>query len=123
MSFDLYPCGVAHESHSFGILEIADVMRSVPRRVGHFDFARAELNRLSAFQDAKIFRWHRHGFAEKLLQSVRPEPRRACQELRGVNHVRRAQFVNVNREPGILLDQRAGCARVVQVNMRQQNRV
>src|SRR5690348_6415885 len=54
VSLDFYACSVAYECHSFGILEIADVMRSVPGRVGDFDFARAERNGLSAFEDAKI---------------------------------------------------------------------
>src|SRR5215472_4029699 len=114
---------VAHESDSFRILEIADVVRSVPWRVRHLDFARAEVNRFSAFQDAQILRGHRHRVAEELLQSVRPQPSRARQQLRGIDHMRRAQFVNVNCELRILLHQRAGRARVVQMNVRQQNRI
>src|SRR5215472_13033361 len=37
--FDAYPRRVAHEGDALDVLEIADVVRGVARRVGHLDFA------------------------------------------------------------------------------------
>ena len=103
MSLDADARGVTHEGRSLEVLEIADVMRSMPRRVRHCNFARAERNRFSAFQNAEILRRYRHHFAEQFVQIVRPEPRRACQQFRGIDHVRRTEFVDVHRESGIFV--------------------
>ncbi len=52
---------------------------------------------------------------------MRPQTLRAGQQLGRVNHVRRAEFVNIHGEAGIFADQCAGRAGVVQVNVREKD--
>src|SRR5437667_310739 len=111
------------EGVAFDVLEIADVVRGVAWRVGHLDFARAERNGLSTFEDLQIRFGHGHRFSEQLAEIVRPKPRRACQQLRRIHHVRRAEFVDVHNHSRIFPYERAASAGVVQVNVGQQNRV
>src|SRR6266850_1917767 len=70
MALDAHPGGVAHKGDTLVVLEVADVMRSVARRVDHFEFAGAERERFAPFEDAKIFRRHGKSLAKKLLQLV-----------------------------------------------------
>jgi len=121
--FDAYPRRVAHEGDALEVLEIADVVRGVAGRVSHLDFARAERNRLATFEDSQIRFRHGQRFTEQLGEIVRPKPRRACQQLRRIDHVWRAEFVDVHRHSRVFPDERAASACVVQVNVRQQKRV
>jgi hypothetical protein len=53
---------------------------------------------------------------------VAPQPRRAGDQLRRIDHVRRTLLVHVDAQRRILAHQRAGRAGVIEVNVRQQNR-
>src|SRR6266404_3354529 len=47
MALDAYTGGVAHECNALVVIEVADVMRSVARRIDDFEFTRAERERFA----------------------------------------------------------------------------
>src|SRR6266852_6390676 len=118
---DANACGVSHESDPFARVQVADVVRSMPGRVDHIEFARAQREDLATLEDADIFLGHGKSFAEELMERVGPKAYGAGQQLGGVNYVRRAEFVNVNGEPRIFAHQRAGSAGVIEMDVREQN--
>jgi hypothetical protein len=64
MAFDAHARGIADESYSFLMVEIADVMRSVPGSVHNFQFARSKQERLAPFENAQILRGNRKHLTE-----------------------------------------------------------
>jgi hypothetical protein len=63
---------------------------------------------------------HRHELAPQAVEVVAVEPPRAALQPFRVDQVRRADLRNVDLEPGVLAHQRARRARVVEVDVRQQ---
>jgi hypothetical protein len=63
------------------MIEVADVMRGMARRVNDFEFARAERECFAALEDAQVFRRNGKRFAEQALQIVGPKTLRAGQQL------------------------------------------
>src|SRR6266446_10276218 len=55
MALNAHTSGVAHKGDTLVVIEVADVMRSVARRINDFKFARAERERFASFEDAKVF--------------------------------------------------------------------
>src|SRR5205807_6004763 len=109
--------------NSFGLVEVADVVRSVARCVDDLDLSRAELEIFTALQDAQILRRNGKCFAEQALQFAGPEALGAGKKLGRVRHVRRAIPVDIHGKAGIFADERAGSAGVIQVDVGEEDGV
>jgi len=99
------------------------VMRSVARRVNNFDVAAPQRERLSTFKHSQISERHGQRFAKQVPQFARPKPLGAGQQFRRVCQVQHAGLVDVHLEVRIFFDQSARGARMVQMNMREQDSV
>lgn len=112
---------VSDEGYSFRRVKVADVVRCVTGSVRNLKFARTERQRFGAFEDTQIFLRYRQGVAEKFVQRVWPQSRRAREQFARIDHVRRTQLVNINGNARIVAHQRAAGAGMVQMNVREQN--
>jgi len=120
---DANPRGVADESEAVGVIEVADVVRSVAGGVDDVELAFAEGNGFAAFEDAEIFLRDGERVAEEAREIVSPKAAGAGEKFRGIGQVRRAELVDVNLEAGIFADECAGGAGMVQVNVRDEDGV
>lgn len=71
----------------------------------------------------QIFRWNGEEFSEHRLHGIAIEAAGAAQEFFRIGHVRRADFVDVNLERGILANERAGCAGVIEMDVGEENEI
>src|SRR6266478_4385899 len=55
---------VSHECDVFRGIKVTDMVRSMTGRIRHFEFARAQSQRLATLEDAQIFLGHRQSFSE-----------------------------------------------------------
>ena len=115
-------CGIAHERHAAGGAVVAHVMRCVARRIRHVEIAAARRDALAAAQDGQSLRRHGKEFAPEPIHLVAPEARRARDELLRSDQVRCALLVDVHAQLRVLAHQRPRDARVIEVDVRQQNR-
>ena len=67
-------------------------------------------------------RGHGQHFAPEAIHVVAVQARGARQELRGIRHVRRAFFVDIDAHVRMAGDERAGRTGMIQVDVRQQQR-
>ena len=78
------------------------------------------LDGLAALQSPQPVLGHRHELAPEPVHVVAVELGGALEQLRGIHHVRRSALVHVDHELREALRERAGGARVVEVDVRQQ---
>jgi hypothetical protein len=89
-------------------------MRGVPRRR-----PRLEPEHLAA-HDLDVLLRHGDELAPQPVEVLRVEAARACLQAGRVDEVRRADLADVHPEAGVPANEGAGCARVVQVNVCQE---
>ncbi len=112
---------VADERGAARLVQEGDVMRGVAGRV--LDPERVE-DRLAAREHVQVRLGHRRHLAPQVGQALlaAEEPGRARHELLRRGQVRRAALVHVDRRAGPAPHERAGHARVVEVDVREQDR-
>lgn len=115
--------GVADVGDAGGLIEVGDVMRGVAGSVGDFDIAACEAELFAAAEDLQILRRNGEEFAKHGLHGVAIEASGAAQELFGIGHVRRADFVDVDFERRIFADEGAGSASVIEVNVGEEDEI
>src|SRR5260370_31552902 len=69
---DAHSRGIANEGDVFRLIEVADVVRGMARRVDDFDSPRAEREGFTALEDAQILPRNGKSFTEQALQFVGP---------------------------------------------------
>jgi len=114
---DANPRSVSDESDAVGVVKIADVMRSVAGCVNDGELTFAERDGFATFEDAEIFLRDGKGVAKEAREIVAPKAAGAGEKFGGIDQVWRAEFVHVNGKAGILADERAGGAGMVEVNV------
>ena len=107
---------VATERGAGALVEVGDVVRGVPRRVRDAPVA----DRLAAGQHAQVALRDRDDIAPQPVEVVAVQPSRARHEPLRVGEVRRAALVDPYLEVRPAAHQRAGGARVVEVDVGQQ---
>ena len=115
--------GVSDEGDAIELIEVADVMRSMARRVNNFDFARAEFESFASGEDTEILLRDGEHCSEEKFEFFAPEARGAGDEFGRIGHVGRAVLVHVNGEAGLFADERTGSAAVIEMNVREKNGV
>ena len=95
-------------------VEIGDVMRRMPRRR-----EAREADHLGA-DDVHVLRRHRRELAPEVVERVAVEAPRASLEPLRLDQVRRADLRHVHLERRVLADEHAGRARMVEVDVAQQ---
>jgi hypothetical protein len=95
------------------------VVRSVAGGVEDMEATAGEGEDLVVSQHLQVFRWNGQKLAVEALHGIAVKPGGAVQKFRGIGHVLCADFVHVDFEAGILAEQGAGGAGVIQVNMGQ----
>src|SRR4051794_22773555 len=93
---DVNATGVADESDAIGVVEVANVVRSMAGRVFDVDGSVAKRYVFAAFEDAQIFRRHWESVAEERRKTVAPEAACTSEQFGRVNQVRGALTVHVN---------------------------
>ena len=123
VAFDADSAGVADKSCSVLRVPESQVMRSVARRIENFKIAFADGDGFSAFERPQIvFRNRKYGSVEAIhFRAVKAAG--ACEQFCRIGHVDRAKFVNEDGEFWIFLDESADGAGVIEMNVREQNRV
>ena len=118
---DAHAGDVAHVGHAARLVQVGDVVRGVPRRV--LD-AEVPEHRLPAPQDVHVRLGHRNHLAPRLPQPrlAAVQPRGARDEPLGRGHVARPALVDIDRQIRPAPHQRAGRARVVEVDVGEEDR-
>ena len=94
----------------------------MPRRIGDLQRAVAHREALAAAEDVHVLLGHGQELAPEPVHVVAVEPRRAAQQLLGIDHVRRPPLVHVDLDVGILAHQGAGRSGVIEMDVGQENR-
>ena len=97
------------------------MMRRVPRRVRDLEIAPTGRDAFATRHDDEIPGGHRTKLAPETIHVVAPEPRRARDQLLGIDEVRRASLMYIHAQGRIRTNERAGRARVIEMNVRQEN--
>ncbi len=100
-------------------MEVRDVVAGVTRGVGD----PKALDPLSAAESDDVLGRHRHNLAPEALHVVAVEAGGAREQLRRLHQMRRPDLVHEDAQLRELIDQRARCAGVVEVNVRQEQRL
>jgi hypothetical protein len=115
---------VADEREAALRIEVGDVMRGVTRCVGHLETPSGRVDFLAARERRDVRRRHRHHRPPQPVHvGVAVDARGAGHQLRRVDHVRRAAFVDEHADVRMLAHQRASRAGMIEVDVRQQDRL
>ena len=109
---------VSDENNAVALVQIRNVMPRVP---GHVGDAKLVQHRVAVADDVQARLRHRDHRAPALLE-VRVQARGAREQPRRVDQVRRAALVHVDRHVRPAAQERAGGARMVEVDVCQQDR-
>ena len=109
---------VTHERRR--VVPVGDVMGSVARGVG--DLEPAAQQSLAPRQYVQVALGHRQHLAPQPVHPIPVQSHGAVDQPRRVDQMRRAQLVNVDLHVGPALQQRAGRAGVVEMDVGQQHR-
>ena len=97
-------------------------MGGMPRRIGDLQRAVAHREALAAAEDVHVLLGHGQELAPQPVHVVAVEPRRAAQQLLGIDHVRRPPLMHVDLDVGVLAHQGAGRSGVIEMDVGQENR-
>jgi hypothetical protein len=112
---------VADERHARGAVEETDMMIGMPRRVLDVQLTPARGDALAAFQDVDPPGRNGNELAPETVHILAVQAPGTGDELRGVDHVRRAALVHEDIDVGILSHERPGRAGVIEMDMREQD--
>ena len=115
---DAHAGDVADAARRRCLVQVADVVGGVAGRVGDAE----ALDALVAVQHAQVGLGHRHDLAPQAVELLAVQAPRAGHQALGVDHVRRAALVDVDRQLGPAAHERAARAGVVEVDVGQQQR-
>jgi hypothetical protein len=114
---DAHARDVAREHDAAARVPVGDVVDGVAGRPGPRD----PVGLAGVIQNPHVGRGDRDDPAPQPLHRVAVDARRACDEAAGVDHVPGPVLMDPDLQPGPALDQRAGGARVVEVDVGQQD--
>lgn len=120
--FDANSGGVSGKGDACARIEKRNVVRSVAGSVKDVEFLLTDGQSFSAVEDTNILRGDGERFTEEARQVIAPEASSAGKELCGIGEMGCAFAVNVNAEPRIFAQQRAGGSGVIEVDVREQDR-
>jgi hypothetical protein len=121
MAFDADAGGVANERDAFCGVKVGDMMRRVAGRIVHLQFPGAERKGLASLEHVQIFLGHGQKVAEQTLHVIAIQTQGTGEQIRGVGHMICPARVNINLQTRIFLDQGAGGAGVIEMNVGEQN--
>ncbi len=123
MSFNANASGITDKRNAFRRIKVRDVMGSVAGSIEHLQLPGAKRKSFASLQHVKIIFGHRPKLAKEALHIVAVKTRGACQQIRRIDHVSCAAIVHINLQMRIFLEKGTGRAGVVEVNVRQENRM
>jgi hypothetical protein len=123
MAFDADARVIADKGNPARGLKESDVVGRMTRGVEHSQFPRAKGEGFAALQHMEIVFGNRKENAKQTLHVVPVESLGACQEDGWVGQVTCAARVNINLQMGILPEKRAGRAGMIEVDVREENRL
>ena len=123
VSFNADAGGIANKRDAFRRLKVGHVMGGVTGSIEHKQLLRAKRKSFTPLERVEIMFGHRQKVAEQTLHIVTVQALGAGQQAGRVSHVNCSPSVNKNLQMRILLEKRAGGAGVVEVNVREENRL